>query len=32
MHMKGERFYHVTSTAPRTWTPLGSDRARALLE
>lgn len=32
MHMKGERFYHVTSTALRKWTPLGRDRARALLE
>jgi integrase len=32
LHMKGERYYHVTSTAPRKWTPLGSDRARALLE
>lgn len=30
--MKGDRFYHVTSTAPRKWTPLGRDRARALLD
>lgn len=30
--MKGERFYHVTSTDPRKWTALGRDRARALLE
>jgi len=32
LHMKGERYYHVTSTAPRKWTPLGKNRARALLE
>lgn len=32
LHMKGERYYHVTSAAPRKWTPLGKDRARALLE
>ena len=32
LHLKGERYYHVTSTAPRKWTPLGIDRARALLE
>ncbi|MDO9314577.1 MAG: hypothetical protein Q7T97_08545 [Burkholderiaceae bacterium] len=30
--MKGDRYYHVTSTAPRKWTALGKDRARALLE
>ena len=30
--MKGECYYHVTSTAPRKWTPLGRGRARALLE
>jgi integrase len=30
--MKGERYYYVTSTTPRKWTPLGKDRARALLE
>ena len=30
--MKGDRFYHVTSTDPRKWTALGRDRARALLE
>lgn len=30
--MKGERCYHVTSTAPRKWTALGKNRARALLE
>jgi hypothetical protein len=23
LHMKGERYYHVTSTTPRKWTPLG---------
>ena len=32
LHMKGDRFYHVTSTTPRKWTPLGKDRPRALLE
>lgn len=32
LHMKRERYYHVTSTAPRKWTALGSNRARALLE
>lgn len=32
MHLKGASYYHVTSTAPRKWTPLGKDRARALLE
>ena len=32
LHMKGERYYRVTSTAPRKWTALGSDRARAPLE
>ena len=32
MHMKGDNYYHVTSTAPRKWTALGRDRARALLE
>jgi len=32
LHMKGERYYHVTSTAPRKWTPLGKNRARALLD
>ncbi|CAD5374699.1 Integrase [Rubrivivax sp. A210] len=32
LHMKGAHYYHVTSTAPRKWTALGTDRARALLE
>ena len=32
LHMKGDRYYHVTSTAPRKWTPLGANRQRALLE
>ena len=32
LHMKGERYYHVTSTTPRKWTPLGNNRPRALLE
>jgi integrase len=30
--LKGERYYHVTGAVPRKWTPLGKDRARALLE
>lgn len=25
MHMKGEAFYHVSTTVPRKWTPLGKD-------
>lgn len=29
--MKAGRYYHVTSTLPRKWTPLGSDRAEALI-
>ena len=32
LHMKGERYYHVTTTTPRKWTALGKNRARALLE
>lgn len=32
LHMKGGRFYHVTSTAPRKWTALGVDRPRVLPE
>lgn len=32
LHLKGARYYHVSGTTPRKWTPLGSDRARALLE
>lgn len=32
LRMKGERYYHVTSTAPRKWTPLGKNRPRAPLE
>ena len=32
LHMQADRYYHVTSTASRKWTPLGKDRARALLE
>lgn len=32
LHMKGERYYHVSSTLPRVWTALGKDRPRALLE
>ena len=32
LHMKGQGYYHVTSTPPRKWTPLGTNRARALLE
>ncbi len=32
MHVKRGLYYHVSSTAPRKWTALGPDRARALLE
>lgn len=32
LHLKGKRYYHVTSTTPREWTALGAERARALLE
>ena len=32
LHIKNGHFYHVTSTAPRKWTALGNERARALLE
>lgn len=32
LHIKGDRYYHVTTTSPRKWTPLGKNRARALLE
>lgn len=32
LHLKGDRYYHVTGSVPRKWTPLGADRARALLE
>lgn len=31
LHLKGGRYYHVTSTTPRKWTPLGADRPQALL-
>lgn len=31
LHIKGSRYYHVTGTNPRKGTPLGSDRASALL-
>ncbi|HSV70284.1 MAG TPA: tyrosine-type recombinase/integrase [Methylibium sp.] len=31
LQMKGGRYYHVTTTAPRKWTPLGSDRLQALV-
>jgi integrase len=30
MALKGGRFYHVTSGKPRVWTPLGTDRGKAL--
>ena len=30
--MKRQQYYHVTSATPRKWTPLGNNRARALLE
>ena len=29
-HKKGKTWYHVSGTAPRTWTKLSSDRAEAL--
>ena len=32
LHRKGESYYHVTAATPRKWTPLGKNRARALLE
>lgn len=32
LHIKAGRYYHVSTTQPRKWTPLGVDRARALLE
>ena len=32
LHMKGQHYYHVASAPPRKWTPLGNNRARALLE
>jgi hypothetical protein len=32
LHMKGPYYYLVTTTVPREWTPLGKDRARALLD
>ncbi|TAK86606.1 MAG: integrase [Aquabacterium sp.] len=31
MTKKGEHYYHVTTTTPRKWTPLGRERALALL-
>lgn len=31
LHLKGGRYYHVSTTQPRKWTPLGADRAQALL-
>jgi integrase len=30
MALKGGRYYHVSSGKPRIWTPLGTDRAKAL--
>ena len=32
LHIKAGRYYHVSTTQPRKWTPLGADRARALLD
>jgi integrase len=32
MHLKRDFYYHVSGTIPRKWTPLGKERARALLE
>lgn len=31
MALKDGRYYHVTTITPRKWTPLGRDRAKALL-
>ena len=31
MALKEGRYYHVTTVAPRIWTPLGRDRAKAFL-
>jgi len=31
MTLKAGRYYHVTTIAPRIWTPLGKDRAKAFL-
>jgi integrase len=31
LQLKDGRYYHVTTVAPRKWTPLGRDRAKALL-
>lgn len=31
MTKKGKHYYHVTTTTPRKWTPLGPDRALALM-
>ena len=31
MTKKGKNFYHVTTSGPRKWTPLGQDRAIALM-
>lgn len=31
LQIKGGRYYHVTTTAPRKWTALGADRLAALL-
>ena len=31
LNLKDGRYYHVTSTAPRKWTPLGADRRDALM-
>lgn len=31
LHLKSGRYYHVTSTVPRKWTPLGADRLQALV-
>ncbi|WP_374675566.1 tyrosine-type recombinase/integrase [Ideonella sp.] len=32
LQLKNGRYYHVTTVAPRKWTSLGPDRAKALLE
>ena len=32
LHLKDDRYYHVTSTLPMKWTHLGTDRAQARIE
>ncbi len=32
LHLKDGRYYHVTTSSPRKWTALGSDRLQALVQ